>query len=94
MGEIVNQMRSFSRRDSAEVVTFDPVPPVRRAIACWSAYASEGIALVTRTRPVRSRTAGTLEQVVIDLLSDARDAIVMRRENDGAAGGRIEVAAW
>jgi signal transduction histidine kinase len=101
MGEIVNQMRSFSRRDSAEVVPFDPVPPVRRAVTLLERhYASEGIALVITGAPGGIMVAGRpgrLEQVVINLLSNARDAIVMRRENgqsveSRAEGGRIEVA--
>jgi signal transduction histidine kinase len=42
---------------------------------------------------------GRLEQVVINLLSNARDAIVMRREddppeNDQVSGGRIDVAVF
>jgi len=37
---------------------------------------------------------GRLEQVVINLLSNARDAITMRREDDPAAGGRIGVAVF
>jgi PAS domain S-box-containing protein len=98
MGEIVDQMRSFSRRDSPEVTPFDPVPPVRRAITLLERhYASEGIALVSADMPDDLLVAGRpgrLEQVVINLLSNARDAIVMRREDDPAAGGRIGVAVF
>jgi PAS domain S-box-containing protein len=98
MGEIVDQMRSFSRRDSPEVTPFDPVPPVRRAITLLERhYASEGIALVSADMPDGLLVAGRpgrLEQVVINLLSNARDAIVMRREDDAAAGGRIDVAVF
>jgi len=96
MGEIVDQMRSFSRRDCPDVVPFDPVPPVRRAITLLERhYASEGIALVSADMPDGLLVAGRpgrLEQVVINLLSNARDAIAMRREDDPAAGGRIDVA--
>ena len=96
MGEIVDQMRSFSRRDSPDVVPFDPVSPVRRAITLLERhYASEGIALVSADMPDGVLVAGRpgrLEQVVINLLSNARDAIVMRREDDPAASGRIDVA--
>ena len=88
MGEIVDQMRSFSRRDSPDVVPFDPVPPVRRAITLLERhYASEGIALVSADMPDGLLVAGRpgrLEQVVINLLSNARDAIAMRREDDPA----------
>ena len=98
MGEIVDQMRSFSRRDSPEVATFDPVPPVRRAITLLERhYASEGIALVSADMPDDLLVAGRpgrLEQVVINLLSNARDAIIMRREDDPAAGGRIDMAVF
>src|SRR3954454_19481158 len=59
MGEIVNQMRSFSRRDSAEVVPFDPVPPIRRAVTLLERhYASEGIALVITGAPSGIMVAG------------------------------------
>jgi PAS domain S-box-containing protein len=105
MGEIVDQMRSFSRRDSAEVVPFDPLPPVRRAITLLERhYASEGIALVVTGTPddmpdgvMVAGRPGRLEQVMINLLSNARDAIAMRREDDqtgdgDSGGGRIEVA--
>src|SRR5919107_5577442 len=101
MGEIVDQMRSFSRRDSPEVTLFDPVPPVHRAITLLERhYASEGIALVSADMPDGMLVAGRpgrLEQVVINLLSNARDAIVMRQEddppeNDQVSGGRIDVA--
>ena len=98
MGEIVDQMRSFSRRDSPDVLPFDPVPPVRRAITLLERhYASEGIALVSADMPDDLLVAGRpgrLEQVVINLLSNARDAIAMRREDDPAAGGRIDVAVF
>ena len=99
MGEIVDQMRSFSRRDSPDVVPFDPVPPVRRAITLLERhYASEGIALVSADMPDGVLVAGRpgrLEQVVINLLSNARDAIVMRREDDPArSSGRIDVAVF
>jgi signal transduction histidine kinase len=105
MGEIVDQMRSFSRRDSAEVVPFDPLPPIRRAITLLERhYASEGIALVVTGTPddmpdgvMVAGRPGRLEQVMINLLSNARDAIAMRREDDqtgdgDSGGGRIEVA--
>lgn len=96
MGEIVDQMRSFSRRDTAEVAPFDPVPPVRRAINLLERhYASEGMELVSGDMPDGLQVAGRpgrLEQVVINLLSNSRDAIAMRREEDPALTGRIEVA--
>jgi PAS domain S-box-containing protein len=96
MGEIVDQMRSFSRRDSPDVMPFDPVPPVRRAINLLERhYASEGIALVSGDMPEAVLVAGRpgrLEQVVINLLSNSRDAIAMRREDDPAHGGKIDVA--
>src|SRR5690606_22599221 len=79
MGEIVDQMRSFSRRDTAEVAPFDPVPPVRRAINLLERhYASEGMELVSGDMPDGIQVAGRpgrLEQVVINLLSNSRDAI-------------------
>jgi PAS domain S-box-containing protein len=96
MGEIVDQMRSFSRRDTAEVALFDPVPPVRRAVSLLERhYASEGMTLVSADMPEGVQVAGRpgrLEQVVINLLSNARDAIAMRREDDPGLNGRIDVS--
>lgn len=96
MGEIVDQMRSFSRRDGPEVVPFDPVQPVRRAVALLDRhFATEGTVLALSTPPTASAVAGRpgrLEQVVINLLSNAHDAIVARRGIDpGFEGGLIEV---
>ncbi|EWY42765.1 histidine kinase [Skermanella stibiiresistens SB22] len=91
MGEIVDQMRSFSRRDSPEVVPFDPIQPVRGAVALLERhYGSEGIQL-TLDAPATASTVmgrpGRLEQVVVNLLSNAHDAITARRAVDPSFGG-------
>ena len=99
MGEIVDQMRSFSRRDTANVEPFEPLPPVRRAITLLERhYASEGIAMALDAAPSLPMVAGRpgrLEQVVINLLSNARDAIAARREAVPTfEGGRIEIGVF
>ncbi|MCW2243316.1 sensor histidine kinase [Azospirillum canadense] len=98
MGKIIDHMRTFSRRDGGGMQMFDPAASVRAAVdLVANQFALENIAVdaeietgetVVRGRPLQ------LEQVLVNLLSNAHDAIVERRAADGEgppAGGRIEV---
>ncbi|HEY0834364.1 MAG TPA: ATP-binding protein [Azospirillum sp.] len=96
MGRIIDHMRTFSRRDGGGTQPFDPARSVRSAVEMVRHhYGLEGIILtadvqeaacIARGRPLQ------LEQVVLNLLSNARDAIVDERARGRAAGvGRIDV---
>jgi C4-dicarboxylate-specific signal transduction histidine kinase len=97
MGEILDQMRSLSRREASdEAEPFDPVVPVRRAIALVERhFGSEDVAIEQALEDPAGRVtgrAGQLEQVMINLLGNARDAIDSRRRRDGdQSPGRIKV---
>lgn len=98
MGGIVDQMRQFGRRETREPGAFDPAEPVRRAVALLErSFASEDVALTLampdRLPPVQGQP-NRLEQVVINLLTNARDAIGERRQADPAGPpGRIHLSA-
>ena len=97
MGRIIDHMRTFSRRDGA-TQRFDPAASVRSAVELVAnQFALENVEVVsdipamdcvTRGRPLQ------LEQVIVNLLSNARDAILeWRADPDGSpAAGRIAVS--
>ncbi len=70
--------------------SFDPAPPVRAAIEMVERqYALEGIAVIAETPDGISEIRGRpvqLEQVVLNLLSNARDAIMANRASSEHAG--------
>lgn len=94
MGKIIDHMRTFSRRDGGGSQLFDPVDSVRSAIdLVRHQYALEDVEVeadlaedpcTVRGRPFQ------LEQVVLNLLSNARDAVLDQRAKTGVAG-RIRV---
>jgi PAS domain S-box len=96
MGKIIDHMRTFSRRDGSSTQLFNPADSVRAAVELVSnQFALENIVvtmdiadelLVTRGRPLQ------LEQVIVNLLSNAHDAIAEQRAaTGGPRDGRIEV---
>lgn len=90
MAEIIEHMRVFSRKaDPAAAVTFDPTGNLRNCVRFLAkemrdAQVALEVAVPETSRPVRGQPI-QLEQVVVNLLGNARDAIVERRERDGGA---------
>lgn len=98
MGGIVDQMRQFGRRERPEPTGFDPGGPARLAAGLLAGQlTAAGIQLRTEIAdplpPVLGQP-GKLQQVVINLISNARDAIEERRAREGGAGpGHIRLTA-
>ncbi|MBP2227471.1 PAS domain S-box-containing protein [Azospirillum agricola] len=103
MGKLIDHVRTFGRRDGGGQCDFAPAGSVRSAVdLVRHQYGLENIdlreelppqavtggaaELVVRGRPLQ------LEQVVLNLLANARDAVLARRAAGDEAAGRIEVA--
>ncbi|MGE0272304.1 MAG: ATP-binding protein [Alphaproteobacteria bacterium] len=92
MAEIIEHMSVFSRKaDPAAAVTFDPTGNLRNCVRFLAkemrnANVELEIVLPESSRTIRGQPI-QLEQVVVNLLSNARDAIVERRARDGEAAG-------
>jgi len=92
MGEIMDHMRIFSRRDPGDAEIFDAAATLRSAAELVdSSWRADAVPLVTdlpdtplwvEGRPVQ------LEQVALNLLNNARDAVLDRR------GTEDETATW
>lgn len=93
MADIITHMRVFSRRDDpGEIKLFDPSASVRAAVHFLTEQMRlAGIELSTRIpatcHAIRGHPVG-LEQVVVNLVGNAKDTIEERR----VSPGRIEVA--
>ncbi|MGC2855006.1 PAS domain S-box protein [Novispirillum sp. DQ9] len=82
MGEIIEHMRIFSRKEPEAVEVFDPSLCIMQAVnMIESQLYAEGIAITARyplgTHGVRGRPVH-LEQVLLNLLTNARDAVLQR----------------
>jgi PAS domain S-box-containing protein len=79
MGEIIDHMRIFSRKQSDEVAVFDPIPCVYEAVAMVeSQLRAEDITLTVQCTLDHAAIQGRpvhLEQVLLNLLTNARDAL-------------------
>ncbi len=97
MAEIIDHMRVFGRVDDGEPVAFDPASSVMGAIDMVDdRFLAEGVSITAKLpetcRSVRGRPV-RLEQVVLNLLNNARDAIVAQGQHEGrGASGEIDVA--
>ncbi len=97
MAEIIDHMRVFGRVDDGEPVAFDPASSVMGAIDMVDdRFLAQGVSITAKLpetcRSVRGRPV-RLEQVVLNLLNNARDAIVAQGQHEGrGASGEIDVA--
>jgi PAS domain S-box-containing protein len=95
-GDLVARMRSLAGAEADSGSRFDAAEPVSSAFRLVSAQAAaEGIAMTLhaadRPLPVQG-SAGRLEQAVMNLLANARDAIQERRRAEPDAPAAVEVA--
>lgn len=94
MAEIIDHLRSFSRVESGQPRPFAPGPVVASAIRLLSPHFQlDRIALDLHADSACPEILGKpnqLEQVLLNLLSNARDAVRAHR----MGGGRVEVRLW
>lgn len=84
MADIIDHMRIFSRKDTGGEELFDPTLVVRQAVdLVESQFFAEGIHLDVRYPPHYAKLKGRpiqLEQVILNLVNNARDAINQRHK--------------
>lgn len=90
MAKLIDHVRTFGRRDGGGTQIFHPAHCVRSAVELVRhQYALENIEVVesitSADLPVSGRPL-ELEQVILNLLSNARDAIIACRAADGTSG--------
>lgn len=96
MAEIIDHIRIFSRKDTGEVTVFDGRSSLSLAVELMTpqmqaAEIEVGLALPPKSCLLRGRPV-QLEQVIINLLSNAADAVRTAREKTGRPG-RIDIDA-
>ncbi len=95
-GDLVARMRSLAGAEHESGSRFDAAEPVAAAVRLVAAQAAaDGIAITLRPAdgplPVRG-SAGRLEQAMMNLLANARDAVMERRRKEPDAAASVEVA--
>ncbi len=85
MADIIDHMRVFSRKDTGPIEYFDPTVVVRQSVdLVESQYLAEDIHIDVRYPPHYGLLKGRpiqLEQVVLNLINNARDAINERHKD-------------
>ncbi|MDV7339390.1 PAS domain S-box protein [Terasakiella sp. A23] len=86
MADIIDHMRIFSRKDTGSLELFDPALVIRQAVDMIEAqYLAENIHMDVRYPPYYQTLKGRpiqLEQVILNLITNAHDAINQRRKNE------------
>lgn len=86
MADIIDHMRIFSRKDTGTIEIFDPALAIRRSVDMVEAqFLNEDIHMEVRYPPYYEPIKGRpvqLEQVILNLVTNARDAINERRNQD------------
>lgn len=106
MADIINHMRVFSRQEEESRASFNPMECVAAAASMVrEQYRLDGVEVLTVLPKVAPQISGQpirLEQVVLNLLANARDAVLSQRDVnvEGAddrtrgEGGVIEISAY
>lgn len=88
LGSILDHIRGFARRDDESRQLFDVRSSINKTVALLERQLeTQGIKLTTSLPPTPVRVAGSpmqLEQVLLNLLSNASDAIEEKRSGAGA----------
>jgi PAS domain S-box-containing protein len=95
MGKIILHMRVFSRQDKSDFVTFDPTRPVRNASELMRRQLQlQSIELNVDAQVPDLFVKGSesqLEQVVINMITNARDAILEQTKGEDFTGSRGKI---
>ena len=84
---IVNGLRTYARIDSVELTAFDIHQVLTQTVAIVNQiYKNESILIQTQfesTKPIVCGSSGRFQQVMMNLISNARDAMVENDQTDG-----------
>lgn len=96
MGEIINHMRVFARQDNADYGSFSPTESIKNALHLVEPqFSAEGIDLQVNLQGDCSPIIGAavpLEQVLLNVLTNALQAILERREREPDYCGAVRFA--
>lgn len=95
-GDLLQHIRALAAEEPRDAAWFDAAEPVAKALRIATAqYAADAITLALERGGVRLPVLGSpprLQQAVLQLLSNARDAVQERRLREPWAPARVEVA--
>ena len=95
MAETIQSMRIFSRDDYGRKIAFDPVRATNQVLSWLRPELAERSIGVSLRAPAKcGRIYGEpsrFEQVIVNLVLNARDAVRQHQENSGIASGEISI---